>query len=932
MGHSSLSPDLQRDAAKYTYLVRALERAAAEIKAMETEEGYDLDDLLIRLLPDITDALAAEQAFVARLDPAEGDDGPDQLFILAYHPPESAPDEQIIPAVGLLHDLLADGKPRIRTSMGRKSNSFIGGLEPLGAKATVLVRLATRDQVYIVGVCNERNPENAPFLAADRMTLNYLVETIAVNARTSERRRHELEAIKAISEQSTHAAVEQVYATIVQRAVAVTKAHYAAIWQYHAGVAEMFFVCDHQSPPPHPEATHNGPDWREYAINRDVAHQGKAWYIGDLTLHPHYAAAHVAARAIYCVPLKIDQQLLGTLYVASNIVDGLSVEDQQFIDHLAPHAAIALNNAHLQDIRQRVIRFQQKISDVLPLERQLLQIKEALGQHLHIDDLFIALINVQSKAITFPLAYHHGILAAHMEEVFNSYYMPSRLGERQGLIEYVAASRQSLLVADFTQWPGRPALRPDYPDLVSCLMAPLISRDQLIGVIGLRSYKTSVRFTEYDQRFVEALANHVAAMIRNSQQYEQRTRHNLSNLHTLRKTSALLISRAGEAIFSAEVANQQFFQAILAEAVEVTQATFGTFHLIHNGALEVEAALPAHRLQALRHEFGPIALERRTIITRAVRESRAQLVINVETDPDYFKVHEETRSLLAVVLHKHGTHEPIGVLTVEHPLVGGLAAEHKWLLITLANLAVMALNNAAQTERLSRSNAVAIMGAWGADIVHDVNREVGSIRRAIFILKQQAGLAEKYRAYLQRIDESMGRLALPELPEAAPDPGYQLEARLAPRLLDVVNDELKRLQLLNLEIRLETQFHCPNRKVAMHEQWLRRVVRHIVKNGIKAVQQNETRPGYVRVEVDNDESHATIAVIDNGQGVRPEVRNYLFKRPIAHDDQGSYERAGRGLLLVGYIMEAHGGEARLAWSTPGEGSCFQLLIPLVKES
>lgn len=915
MGHKAVSPDLQRNAAKYAYLVRALDRATDEIKAMEATEGYDLDELLIRLLPDITDALAAEQAFVARLDRAEGEDGQEKLFILAHYPMEATLDERVIPAVGLLHDLLVDGKPRIRTSIGRKDNSFIGGLELFGATATVLVRLETQDQIYIVGVCNERNPENAPFLAADRMTLNYLVETIALNARTSERRQRELEAIKAISEQSAQGVIEKVYATIVQRAVAVTKANYAAIWQYKAGANHLLFRAYHSHDTPL-QQTHAGPTRHERAINHHVANERQAWQTKNLASDALYAPVDDETQSVYCVPLKIDQQLLGTLYVAGNNISGLTIDDHQFIDHLAPHAAIALHTAHMQEIRQRVIHFQQRISNVLPLQEQLVQIKEELDQYFHTKGLFIALLDEQSLVVTFPLAYHHGKVAAKMGMVYDSRYRPTYLGSRRGLIELVAEKRQSVLVTDFQQWAEHSALIPACSGLISCLATPLINKGKMVGVIALRSYESDIHFTEYDRLFIEALASHIATVIRNSQQ---------------RRTSALLINTAAKAIFSTELEVDQIYQTILAQAISMTGASFGTFHWLQEGALVVVDAWPHQRRQELSSHYGPIPLQQAAIITRAVRENKAQLVTDIRADPDYFKVNEETYAVLAVVLQQHGSEKPIGVLSVEHPMVGGLTEEHKWQLITLANLATLALTQAEQAERLNRSNAVAIMGAWGADIVHDVNREVGSIRRATFILKQQVALSEKARNYLQRIDESMGRLALPELPEALPVPGNRIDARSAPRLVEVVRDELKRLTELTREVQIEEQFHCDNVKVAMHEQWLRRVVRHMVKNGIKAVQQSDIQEKMVQVQVSAEPDHAKIRVIDNGKGVRPEIQPYLFKRPIPHDDQRPHERPGRGLLLVGYIMEAHGGEAKLGWSEPGVGSCFILQIPLIKK-
>ena len=73
---------------------------------------------------------------------------------------------------------------------------------------------------------------------------------------------------------------------------------------------------------------------------------------------------------------------------------------------------------------------------------------------------------------------------------------------------------------------------------------------------------------------------------------------------------------------------------------------------------------------------------------------------------------------------------------------------------------------------------------------------------------------------------------------------------------------------------------------------------------------------------------AAISVEDNGKGIRPEIESLLFHRPIAHTGTRATERHGRGLLLVRYVIELHGGRVWLDWSKPGEGARFTFSVPL----
>jgi signal transduction histidine kinase len=71
---------------------------------------------------------------------------------------------------------------------------------------------------------------------------------------------------------------------------------------------------------------------------------------------------------------------------------------------------------------------------------------------------------------------------------------------------------------------------------------------------------------------------------------------------------------------------------------------------------------------------------------------------------------------------------------------------------------------------------------------------------------------------------------------------------------------------------------------------------------------------------------AEIQVEDTGHGIPQDVLPRLFQRPVPHKDG----RLGRGLLLVRFLAEQHGGYAKLVWSRPGEGACFAFGIPLAQ--
>lgn len=72
---------------------------------------------------------------------------------------------------------------------------------------------------------------------------------------------------------------------------------------------------------------------------------------------------------------------------------------------------------------------------------------------------------------------------------------------------------------------------------------------------------------------------------------------------------------------------------------------------------------------------------------------------------------------------------------------------------------------------------------------------------------------------------------------------------------------------------------------------------------------------------------AVIEVRDQGMGMTPEQLKRAFERFYRADPSGNIPGTGLGLCLVKEIIELHGGQIELE-STPGQGTCARLLLPL----
>ncbi len=110
-------------------------------------------------------------------------------------------------------------------------------------------------------------------------------------------------------------------------------------------------------------------------------------------------------------------------------------------------------------------------------------------------------------------------------------------------------------------------------------------------------------------------------------------------------------------------------------------------------------------------------------------------------------------------------------------------------------------------------------------------------------------------------------------------------------------------------------------------------LRQIVANLLENAQVHTPTEASVRIEVAVRDQLAVLAVIDTGPGIDPAQVGHVFERFYRGTPPGSGDTAprtkgsGLGLAIVKTIAEAHGGAATVT-SQPGEGSCFEITLPL----
>ncbi|TFD70026.1 HAMP domain-containing sensor histidine kinase [Cryobacterium sp. Hb1] len=115
--------------------------------------------------------------------------------------------------------------------------------------------------------------------------------------------------------------------------------------------------------------------------------------------------------------------------------------------------------------------------------------------------------------------------------------------------------------------------------------------------------------------------------------------------------------------------------------------------------------------------------------------------------------------------------------------------------------------------------------------------------------------------------------------------------------------------------------------VMAEENKIRQVITNLMGNAMRFTTTDS--PIELEVKVDSHNQRASIAVIDHGEGIPPQIREKIFQRFWRADSSRARETGGSGLglAIVAAIVASHNGTVDVV-ETPGGGATFRVSLPL----
>jgi GAF domain-containing protein len=480
-------------------------------------------------------------------------------------------------------------------------------------------------------------------------------------------------------------------------------------------------------------------------ITRWVVEQKQSVRVNNVRKERPWKNLHVAVAddtiSELDVPLLDGDEVVGVLNFESTREAAFSQEDEEFLRTLSGQAVLAIKNAQAYAREKRLLAEAEVLN----------QISKELAGQLDLNRVFDLILE---NALALTRAELCSLMLYEPEQ--NSLLMVAERGAvegtrglrhtlDQGISGYVAKTRQPLN-ADPSQPPWNTIYLEISPATRSELAVPLLAGSELRGVLNVES-PLPQNFSERDERLLSGLADLAVVALQNAQAYAGEKR--------LVEESQALNAVSKE--ITSQLDLQRVFQLILEKALQLTRCSLGSLHLYdpESAVLTMEAERGVDkkkqdlRLPLTRGIIGYIARNRELVNVRDVRESPWNSI--------YEEFIEGTRAELAVPMLAGS--ELRGVLNVESPVPGHFNESDERLLKGLADLAVVALQNAERYKKAeSDTQRFELLYKAGQQLSEIT--DLAQIERAYTIVVQIAATQSQSQSMIYRYDEIRAELVL----------------------------------------------------------------------------------------------------------------------------------------------------------------------------
>ncbi|OGO32714.1 MAG: hypothetical protein A2Z03_07300, partial [Chloroflexi bacterium RBG_16_56_8] len=553
----------------------------------------------------------------------------------------------------------------------------------------------------------------------------------------------------------------------------------------------------------------------------EAAALGQQIMSDDVRADPRYRFIDIlpGTRSEVVIPLKIEDRVLGVLDVQSNRLHAFHPNDLLVLNALADNVARAVEGARLYgDLRRRadqltlVAEVSKSVTSTLTLSHLM---NEAAGLiHDRFGYPYVSLFTVHPNRRLITYEAGSGGRSKKLQGFTLS------LDDPDGIIPWVARAGQTVLVNDVMQDARYVPSSLPPRNTRSELTVPLIFNDNVLGILDIQSDRPHA-FSEDDRLMFEAVADTMAAAIRNADLYQSETwRRQVSD--SLREVAGLL---------SANVGVDQVLEAILVELERNLPVDVAAIWLVGEGDPSTThrqsqpGSLGAGIFLAAAHGADPDAIEK---THRDSAEASLFLIRALGSESPVIRKPGDPltpsglaagfdRNYSALVVPMRLGAQPLGLISLAHHTVGRYGHEAQAMASTFASYAAVAIENARlydAAQEQAYASAALLQVAQAVVSLSDLDETLGSIIRVmpilvgvervalylwdagreVFVPSQEYGFSEQEQAALTEREFAAGAFSMLDLAReqnrliaqalgrgAAPKSWVKLKPQVGPR-------------------------------------------------------------------------------------------------------------------------------------------------------
>jgi len=423
------------------------------------------------------------------------------------------------------------------------------------------------------------------------------------------------------------------------------------------------------------------------------------------------------------IPLKIEDRVLGVLDVQSNQPHAFHPNDLLILNALADNIAQAVEGARLYSkLRRR--------ADQLML---VSEVSKSVTSTLELSEIMRDAATLINEKFGYP---HVSLFTVHPNRRLIVYEAGSgkrskklegysiSLDDEDGIMPWVARNGRTVLANDVSK-DDRYVPSPLPPkNTQSELCVPLIFNEDAIGLLDIQSDKQGA-FTEDDQMMFEAVADTMAAAIRNADLYRsEQWRRQVSD--SLREVAGLVSDNVGV---------DEVLEMILSELDRNLPIDISAIWLLQDGELCLSAV---HGVDA--GQLESVCVANPDAIYAMAEALMADIPIIRRADEPIWPSgltagYENNYSSIAAPLRVGD--RPLGVLTLAHHTSGRYGHEAQAITTTFASYASVAIENARlydAAQEQAYASAALLQVAQAVVSLNDLDEILGSITRIMPIL------------------------------------------------------------------------------------------------------------------------------------------------------------------------------------------------------